>query len=146
MGYRVFGWCGKLKTASLSSNLSTIPFGTFMYSALESFEVADGVQVIDEYAIEASKVIIPESVCEIKEYGVWASEIHGRSGTEAERYAISRNIKFVTDEVFHVVFKNDDGTILSEQDVPYGKDAKEPEIPKKESDNYNRYEFEGWEG
>ena len=46
---------------------------------------------------------------------------------------------------FQVVFKNWDGTILSEQDVEYGKSATAPETPERAGTDKYTYTFKGWD-
>ncbi|MBQ1977866.1 MAG: InlB B-repeat-containing protein, partial [Ruminococcus sp.] len=46
---------------------------------------------------------------------------------------------------YNVIFKDHDGTVLSEQVVEYGKSAEAPEAPTREGDANIAYSFKGWD-
>ena len=47
---------------------------------------------------------------------------------------------------YHIIFKNDDGTVLEEQDVLEGSAATyKGKTPTKEEDDEFTYEFQGWD-
>ena len=71
------------------------------------------------------------------------------SGWDNEVTAVSKNIVYtaVFDEMFveyTIIFKNEDGTILSEETYHYGDSIEIPSTPVKPNDNIYTYTFSGW--
>ncbi len=104
IGKSSFAWCDALTDVTLSSNLKTIANHAFCdCDAITNIVIPDSVTTIGDYAFsycdKLHSITIPESVTDIGNWLFLASyelsEIHGKKGSEAERYAIEHNKEFI---------------------------------------------------
>ncbi len=77
----------------------------------------------------------------------WNTQPDG-TGTDASQVTVTEEVTLYAVweiKAYAVVFKDHDGTVLSEQRVEYGKEPLIPADPTRDNDEDHRYTFAGWD-
>lgn len=118
---------------------STSKYATYKF-------VVDGKTVKEEKVLKGSTISYPED----PEKAATKEFTYTFIGWSNDATICNEDITFTavfdsTKNSYTIIFKNDDGTVLSTQTVEYGKAPKIPDTPTKEADETYTYTFKSWD-
>ena len=141
-GYDFVGWDKSFDIVTSDLEINALYEETIL-EFIVKFENVDDTEYTDLIVNRGEKLAKPnDPVKEGYEFVGWFTDETCVNVYDFESVVTQDLILYAKFEVIklQVIFKDKDGNVLSEQEVEYGKDASEPEIPEIEG-----YEFISWD-
>ena len=141
-GYDFVGWDKSFDIVTSDLEINALYEETILEFTVK-FENVDDTEYTDLIVNKGEKLAKPnDPVKEGYEFVGWFTDETCVNVYDFESVVTKDLILYAKYEVIklQVIFKDKDGNVLSEQEVEYGKDASEPEIPEIEG-----YEFISWD-